>query len=397
MVVKPHAHGERKQWHHGTTLEEPVWMVMEKSGMGDFYERIVNGETRKELLVVAPVAVGDFVKFALLDGKTLPTAILDFAYFGNSRISPKEFLFPQTEVIFDFSTKTGEMVERKNPAKQKQVIFGARPCDCAAPTLLDDVFYGDFKDKYYDEKRKRTLYFGLTCNDHREGCLCTTMGGSPAGTSGMDAAMTDIGGFILIEVLTREGLELVELFPGFFEKAKKEDIEKALEIRKVSEEKAKKEMPECIDEEFIETLGDNFDHPVWERLAERCVGCNICAFSCPTCHCFDIQDVVHGTKGRRERYWDSCQSAEYTVHTSGHNPRPGKMMRTRNRVFHKLHYYHTNFGKLLCVGCGRCAVLCPAGNDMGEAIEEIRKEMKKGSKIKPQRHRDTEASKKEGE
>ena len=189
----------------------------------------------------------------------------------------------------------------------------------------------------------------------------------------MDAAMTDIGDSIMVEVFTKDGLYFLERFPGFFLNAHEGDIEKAHEIRKIAEERARKDLPAPIDRTFIEILGENFDHPTWERLAERCIGCNICTFSCPTCHCFDIQDVVHGTKGRRERHWDSCQQAEYTVHTSGHNPRPGKMMRTRNRVFHKLHYYHTNFGKLLCVGCGRCAVLCPVGNDLPEVIEKIRK------------------------
>ncbi len=350
-----------------------MWKKLDISRLKELYHAIVAGDAANEYRMAVPVASGDYVKFALLDNETLEKAVTDLASFENTRISPKEFLFPQTEIMFDFSTMTGEMNERKEKNSRKTVVLGARPCDCAALPLLDDVFYGDFRDGYYAERRERTLYLGLTCNEHREGCLCTTMGGSPAGTVGMDAAMTDIGDSLVVEVFTREGLDFIERFPGFFDNAVESDVEKALEMRNISEENAKRELPPTIDRAFIEQLGRSFDNPIWERLAERCIGCNICTFSCPTCHCFDIQDVVHGEKGRRERYWDSCQQAEYTVHTSGHNPRPGKMMRTRNRVFHKLHYYHTNFGKLLCVGCGRCAVLCPVGNDLPEVIEEIRR------------------------
>jgi len=397
MVIKPADHGERKVWHEQTFLEEPVWKILKMERLGELYETLVTGDDGKKYRIAAPVSSGDFVRFAFLDEKTLGGAILDLAYFENSRISPKEFLFPQTEVMFDFSTKTGEMRERKNMETHMSVIFGVRPCDCAAPPVLDDVFFGDFQDGYYAEKRRRTLYFGLTCNEHRQGCLCITMGGSPAGTRGMDAAMTDIGEALVLEILTKDALDFVEYFPGFFESAGENDAENALERRKMAEEKAKRELPAPVDEAFIEELGESFDHPVWARLAERCIGCNICTFSCPTCHCFDIQDVVHGTKGRRERYWDSCQQAEYTVHTSGHNPRPGKIMRTRNRVFHKLHYYFVNFGTLLCVGCGRCAVLCPVGNDLPEVIEEIRKGMEKGKETGEEKSNADDDPEKEGE
>jgi ferredoxin len=41
---------------------------------------------------------------------------------------------------------------------------------------------------------------------------------------------------------------------------------------------------------------------------------------------------------------------------------------------HKLSYFPKLFGKLACVGCGRCILYCPVNFDIRQAIEEIQKE-----------------------
>lgn len=33
-----------------------------------------------------------------------------------------------------------------------------------------------------------------------------------------------------------------------------------------------------------------FDSSIWKQQSERCLGCGACAFVCPTCACFDIQE-----------------------------------------------------------------------------------------------------------
>ena len=103
----------------------------------------------------------------------------------------------------------------------------------------------------------------------------------------------------------------------------------------------------------------------------RCLGCGICTYVCPTCHCFDIQDELRGQDGRRVRTWDSCMYPEYTIHTSGHNPRPARMNRLRNRFYHKFKYYHDNFDVHLCVGCGRCVDNCPVNIDIIEVMGQV--------------------------
>jgi len=36
---------------------------------------------------------------------------------------------------------------------------------------------------------------------------------------------------------------------------------------------------------------------------------------------------------------------------------------------HKFKYYPENFGRVLCVGCGRCIEYCPVGIDITEALK----------------------------
>jgi ferredoxin len=119
-------------------------------------------------------------------------------------------------------------------------------------------------------------------------------------------------------------------------------------------------------------LAASFDHEVWRKLSLRCHGCGACAAVCATCHCFDIVDE-HDTcsSGARRRNWDFCQSAKFTLHASGHNPRKTQAERLRQRVMHKFSIYPDRFDAVLCTGCGRCARACGAGMNLPEILGQL--------------------------
>lgn len=121
-----------------------------------------------------------------------------------------------------------------------------------------------------------------------------------------------------------------------------------------------------------EWLARNFDHELWKALALRCHGCGACASVCSTCHCFDIVDEhdTHGA-GVRRRHWDFCQTAKFTAHASGHNPRKSQTERCRQRVMHKFSVYPRRFDAILCTGCGRCARACAAGMNLPEILGRL--------------------------
>ena len=61
----------------------------------------------------------------------------------------------------------------------------------------------------------------------------------------------------------------------------------------------------------------------------------------------------------------------YMLMAGGHNPRPGKKERVRNRFLHKLQYFYENYQEMLCVGCGRCLKKCPMNVDIVKFINKV--------------------------
>lgn len=65
----------------------------------------------------------------------------------------------------------------------------------------------------------------------------------------------------------------------------------------------------------------------------------------------------------------------FTIHTTGHNPRGTKLMRVRQRFMHKLKYHQSKYDKgIMCVGCGRCVTSCPVNIDIREVCRQMNSE-----------------------
>jgi len=64
--------------------------------------------------------------------------------------------------------------------------------------------------------------------------------------------------------------------------------------------------------------------------------------------------------------------SDYTLMASGHDPRPSKVERFRNRFLHKLRFFYERYGDLMCTGCGRCLASCPVHLDISYVVNSIR-------------------------
>jgi len=284
--------------------------------------------------------------------------------FQKCKIPPKEIVFPQTETLMRFRKEKNVTVETPPLPKKTTVIFGIRPCDAKSLQLFDTVFLGDCEDPYYASKRKTMISVGLTCSTPSENCFCSSVGGNPDDSRGFDILLTDLTDTYYVEILTEKGEELLKGFKGCTP-ATNQDSQKKNEVC----QRAKKGITRQVSVKNIETiLDDIFDSSYWETIAQRCIGCGICTFLCPTCHCFDIQDETAQNKGARVRIWDSCMYQEYSCQASGYNPRATQMNRVRNRVYHKFNYLPKTNQVLGCVGCGRCIDECPVHIDIIEII-----------------------------
>jgi sulfhydrogenase subunit beta (sulfur reductase) len=350
-------------------------------------QKILSGETMDKLLskkafsqwvkmlqsyrIYAPLRDDDIWTYEVVK----PPEHIDLDFLTTA-LSPKKMIFPQKEVFLEFRKTTEEAPEIKEvlPEEDPTIIFGVRPCDAKALTLTDKVFGGDFEDIYYWKRRNHTTLVGLACNTPPSpNCFCLSVEGSPHSTDGLDILMTDLGDRYYVESLSKKGDELLNLGKSLFTQPKSTDKKDKDKIQAESRKKIKRQIKDL--KKVPPKLMGMWDSPLWDEEAMSCLRCGICTYMCPTCHCFDINDEILSRvplKGRRVRTWDNCQFPDFTMHSSGHNPRPDKSSRLRQRIMHKFQYFVECYQDYQCTGCGRCISKCPVGIDIIEVLEKVR-------------------------
>jgi len=339
--------------------------ILKKSDLAEFVESLA-GEFPAGVL--GPV---------LKDGKMVLAAAAPEEFrldFQNTTLSPKDLFFPQSEKMLEFdATPGGEgafILEDVKEKPQRRLVLGIRPCDAKAFAVLDTIFTNDqYRDPYWADKREATTLIGLACNDPCATCFCTSVDTGPFYEEGLDALAVDLGDKLLLKSLTPKGEEVLNKAKGLAP-AKAEDEARAQELQ----QQAEATITDKLEKDNIEkrSVMELFEAPHWDEVQERCLNCGVCTFVCPTCHCFDIQDEVQSGKGVRLRNWDYCMSWLFTQHGSGHNPRPDKKSRVRQRFMHKFKYIPMKRGGAIgCVGCGRCVTLCPVNIDVRDVVREM--------------------------
>lgn len=282
--------------------------------------------------------------------------------FERTVMSPKAFFLPDTEVILELDRHDKELALARPVLDREQVIFGLRPCDAQGLRALDALLLDrPPPDTYYSERRENTTIIGLACPRLWEDCFCTSLGGAPDDSSNVDLMLYEDAGRYLVKTVTKKGQALLA----------------GLQV----EETERLPHPSDCSAEQVPVLSPEawaacFDNAYWQRLAERCLACHACTYVCPTCRCFDVRDdTVAAGPGyvhiHRLRAWDSCMAAAYRRIAGGHNPRPNRFQRLRNRYFCKFCYSPLDFGAVACVGCGRCTAACPVGIDVAEVLADV--------------------------
>jgi ferredoxin len=280
--------------------------------------------------------------------------------------SAKAVTFPCTEKLFSYKKNKDDVeLQDYNPeALPEMLVFGLHPCDAVGFHPLGSIFNWDTQDKPYNERRKRMTVIAVSCTQSDEYCFCTSVNGGPGNIKGSDVLLTPVNteGY-LAEIVTEKGKEWYEKYSSFFEDAA-EDISKEDYLAKIP---AKFNI-----EEITSKISGLFESDTWKAQSDRCLGCGACAFVCPTCACFDIQEHTQGNSGSRIRCWDSCGFSLFTLHTSGHNPRQTQSQRWRQRLMHKFSYMPERLSVVGCTGCGRCSRACPVDMNISEQLVNLK-------------------------
>lgn len=330
-------------------------MILPKSKVHELVERAL-----KDYEVVAPTDNEGLIVFKRI---TNPSEVI--LEFFNTVLPVKAFLFKQTETLFTFSHGKSVTINAPETAGEA-VVLGVRPCDAQSLAVLDHVFADEYKDPYV-KKRENTILIGLNCLTPGVNCFCTSVEGGPFSGEYTDIQLTDIGENYFVEVKTDKGKAFVESMGDLVTPASEEDEKRKRELEKKANSAIQRVMNT---DSIVDRLEKIFESSFWRCIALKCLGCAACTYVCPTCHCFDMQDETTFTGGARIRVWDSCMYPEYTRHASGYNPRPERMNRVRNRVYHKYNYFPKNYDVIACVGCGRCIEVCPVNIDIIDVINE---------------------------
>lgn len=339
--------------------------VTDKAGLEKFYQAIMDQHE-----TYAPVE-----QFGKYDFKRVTSlSQCDPGSPIEKTMSAKPLFFPRSAKIMKYTaTSAGTDVKEtdEDPLAGKRVILGMKHCDARSLQVLDKVYNWDYIDTDYQKRRMNTVIVSTRCDKAATHCFCTSLDYDVENLDAMDVLIVNgTDGKIYIQARTEKGKTFLD-----------QDITR--HASPVTEETAAPEMSNQYAaftstfrlkmdyREVNEKLSQIFDTPAFENVSASCVSCNTCAFVCPTCHCFKISDEKIRDSGVRYKSYDSCNNGYFTLMAGGHNPRPVKYRRWRQRALHKFVYYKERFGENLCVGCGKCTVSCPVNISIFEVVNGL--------------------------
>ena len=331
-------------------------------------------ETRR---VIGPVAKDGAIAYAPMAGpEDLPRGLTDRQGPGAYRLAPgrpgswfdyavgpatwKAWLFPPRRRLWSARREGGGFTLREEPEDwPPTAFFGVRPCEIAAMRVQDRVFAGrDHADPVYGRRRRETLIIAVQCAHAAETCFCASTGAGPRAADGFDLALTELDGRFLVEIGSDRGAELLDDLPVRPATAA-DHAEAGAASARVAAAQTRRLPPGAA------ALAAAPEHPHWDDVAARCLGCGACALSCPTCFCSDVEDATDlaGARAERSRVWSSCFELDFSE-VGGGPVRRSTRARYRQWLTHKLSTWIDQFGVSGCVGCGRCIAWCPVGIDL---------------------------------
>ncbi|HMA53821.1 MAG TPA: 4Fe-4S dicluster domain-containing protein [Acidobacteriota bacterium] len=296
---------------------------------------------------------------------------------------PKAVVFPQAERIMSYHYDRGARQASifLDDFVRPKALVGIRACDLTGLLCLDRFYLGqEYVDEVYRDHRKKMFVVANTCVRPFPQCFCVCTDSGPAAREGYDVALTAVGDAYLFETGSEKGeavaraLGLKDAGPGAAAlKAKTVDASIARFDAEATENKAW--ISRVMNRITMGFIGND----VWEYIGDQCFECGACSFVCPTCSCFNIEDLARG-EGRtdRMRSWDSCSYEGYTRMAGDHNPRHPVEDRRNKRFFCKLSFSQSKkYLRPGCVGCGRCNRVCPGDIGIANVVTYIRREITK--------------------
>lgn len=279
-------------------------------------------------------------------------SIKEVEFGRKSQFSAKDVVMPVTETLFYFSED-----EYKIPKiDERKILVFMRSCDIHGLDRIDNVYLrnGSEPDFYYKRLRDKVKIVAMGCEESFRNCFCVSFNTNKTDnySLGIKVDKEDV----YIEIKDKE---FEDIFNG-----EKVDFN----INFVESNGVYVNLPKDMDP--LKVSQADF----WRDYDYRCIACGRCNFSCPTCSCFTMQDIVsvdNPKVGERRRVGASCQVEGFTTMAGGHDVRQKNGDKMRFRTLHKMYDYGKRFGVQMCVGCGRCDDVCPQYISLSTAMNRV--------------------------
>lgn len=323
--------------------------IVTKQDFNDFVETLISGDSRE----VVGVQSKD-EKFVFDELNSADELRLDYDV---TILPPKKYFMPPKETILEYEKSDGDFSVDSVVDSEPRIIIGIHPYDLIAIEQMDKVFSSTYEDDYYLDKREESVLIGVNMQDVSEWSFAASMGTATT-DSGYDLMLTDLGENYAIEIGSNKGSDLLEGVE--MREATSEEVDKVERIKEELPEKFDKELnfsPEKLPS-LLEEKHDDMEF--WEENSKDCYSCGSCNLVCPTCYCFDVEDInsINLKEGQRDRRWDGCLLEQFAVVAAGENFRENRAERYRHRYMRKGKFIYDRYGDIACVGCGRCGSHC---------------------------------------
>jgi ferredoxin len=268
----------------------------------------------------------------------------------------KQYFLPPVETIFAASSRS----ERPTvPLPERPIaLYGVSPVELKALQYLDEIMSSPEKDFYYFRRRERALIVAVLDGE----------AGNEINASDIIVRNVD-NGQCEIKAVSQKGKALLR---GLKPSEPKEPEGSAKAVGDVVMPRLKRLLSDAeLLKDAVEWSWRGYPR-IWERLGHECMGCGICTYVCPLCHCFSVDDFI-GLDGKasRCRRWTACTLPEFSLVAGKHYFHPTVKERYYNWFFHKFVRAYAEFGRSQCVACGNCQRECPARIDIEKVIVEI--------------------------
>lgn len=287
--------------------------------------------------------------------------VKDLDYSGIiSNDTYKKFFLPIREELFSFTdNKITPKISNSTPI----AAWGMTVLDLKALGLFDLVFA---KDPYYQERRENNLVIGISS-------------GAPADFNEYKVFSMDLEENVLEHIPFDIFLEQSKdgEFHIYSGSSKGRQVLKGAGIEVYENVQFAGLIPEeGLDPRMVKMrnkVTDSIDQKVWQEIANICLACGKCSQVCPTCFCFDLNEVANKDSSvTKQREWGNCFFPGFSA-IAGNKT---FLETVKQRLFfwyeHKFVRIPEQYKVPGCVSCMRCYKVCPVGINIVEVLNKLK-------------------------